>query len=91
MIDLRITFLYKKDQRVIPPPSVKFIYEATDSTRLYLSYAEGYKAGGFDGSENAPQINATTPAPTFQFRPEEASTIELGAKMNMPENTSQSK
>lgn len=68
-------------------PSVKFIYEATDSTRLYLSYAEGYKAGGFDGSENAPQINATTPAPTFQFRPEEASTIELGAKINIPENS----
>jgi outer membrane receptor protein involved in Fe transport len=68
-------------------PSVKFIYEATDSTRLYLSYAEGYKAGGFDGSENAPQTNATTPAPTFEFRPEEASTIELGAKINIPENS----
>ena len=38
-------------------PSLKVLYDYSDTTRLYLSYAEGYKMGGFDGSENAPQIN----------------------------------
>ena len=38
-------------------PSLKVLYEYSDSTRLYLSLAEGYKMGGFDGSENAPQVN----------------------------------
>jgi len=39
-------------------PSIKVLYEYSDSTRLYMSLAEGYKMGGFDGSENAPQVNS---------------------------------
>ena len=38
-------------------PSIKVLYEYSDTTRLYVSLAEGYKMGGFDGSENAPQVN----------------------------------
>ena len=56
-----------------------------ETTRLYFSAADGYKAGGFDGSENAAKINATTPADAFEFEPEEATTIELGAKIEIPE------
>ena len=42
--------------------------------------------GGFDGSENAPQINSSTPGPAFQFEPEQAETLEIGAKMQFPES-----
>ena len=66
-------------------PSIKVLYDYSDTTRLYMSYAEGYKMGGFDGSENAPQINATTPAAAFQFEPEQAETLEIGAKFNAPD------
>lgn len=66
-------------------PSLKLLYDYSDNTRLYLSYAEGYKMGGFDGSENAPQINSTTPDDAFQFDAEQAETLEIGAKMNFPE------
>ena len=74
-------------------PSIKVLYEYSDTTRLYMSYAEGYKMGGFDGSENAPQINsvpftyATTPGPAFQFEPEQAETLEIGAKMEFPDRS----
>jgi outer membrane receptor protein involved in Fe transport len=68
-------------------PSIKFLYEASDTTRLYFSAADGYKAGGFDGSENAAKINPSTPAAAFQFEPEEATTIEVGAKIEIPEKS----
>jgi outer membrane receptor protein involved in Fe transport len=68
-------------------PSLKVLYDYSDTTRLYLSYAEGYKMGGFDGSENAPQINSTTPGDAFQFDAEQAETLEIGAKMNFPERS----
>jgi outer membrane receptor protein involved in Fe transport len=68
-------------------PSLKVLYDYSDTTRLYLSYAEGYKMGGFDGSENAPQINSTTPGDAFQFDAEQAETLEIGAKMDFPERS----
>ena len=68
-------------------PSLKVMYDYSDTTRLYLSYAEGYKMGGFDGSENAPQINSTTPGDAFQFDAEKAETLEIGAKMDFPERS----
>jgi len=68
-------------------PSLKVLYDFSDTTRLYLSYAEGYKMGGFDGSENAPQINSTTPGDAFQFDAEQAETLEIGAKMDFPERS----
>ena len=52
------------------------MYDLNDNVRLYGSYAEGYKAGGFDGSENAPKVASTTPGipsstpgAEFQFEP----------------------
>ena len=67
-------------------PSIKVTYEMSDTTRLYGSYADGYKAGGYDGSENPGRANATTPSSAFEFMPEEATTFEVGAKMSMPDN-----
>ena len=43
--------------------------------------------GGFDGSENAPQINSTTPGDAFQFDAEQAETLEIGAKMDFPDRS----
>ena len=67
-------------------PSLKVTYELSDYTRLYASYADGYKAGGYDGSENPGRAGPTTPSDAFEFEPEEATTIELGVKMDSPEN-----
>ena len=67
-------------------PSLKATYDMSDTTRLYASYADGYKAGGYDGSENAGRTDAMTPSPAFAFKPEEATTFEMGVKMDMPEN-----
>ena len=67
-------------------PSLKATYELSDTTRLYASYADGYKAGGYDGSENPGRAGPTTPSDAFEFQPEEATTIELGIKMTNPEN-----
>ena len=71
--------------------SFKAMYDLNDNVKLYGSYAEGYKAGGFDGSENAPKVASTTPGvpsstpgAEFQFEPEEAETIEVGAKLDFP-------
>ena len=84
----RLPYNFPKQSRSesFTTPSVKVTYEMSDTSRLYASYAEGYKAGGYDGSENAGRTNATTPSPAFAFKPEEATTIEMGAKMDMPEN-----
>jgi len=84
----RLPYNFPKQSRSesFTTPSLKITYEMSDTTRLYASYAEGYKAGGYDGSENAGRANATTPSSAFAFKPEEATTFEMGAKMNMPEN-----
>ncbi len=65
-------------------PSFKLDYEYSDTTRLYLSWAEGYKAAGFDGTDNVPAVNYTTPGDGARFEAEEATTTEVGAKMNFP-------
>ena len=84
----RLPYNFPKQSRSesFTTPSVKLTYDMSDTSRLYASYAEGYKAGGYDGSENAGRTNATTPSPAFAFKPEEATTIEMGVKMDMPEN-----
>ncbi len=66
-------------------PSFKANYEYSDTTRLYLSWAEGYKSAGFDGSDNVKRINYTTPDASSRFKSEEATTVEYGAKFDFPE------
>ena len=58
-------------------PLLKVTYELSDYKRLYVSFADGYKAGGYEGSENPGRAGPTTPADAFEFEPEEATTIEL--------------
>ena len=64
-------------------PSVKINYEYSDTTRIYLSWAEGYKSGGFDASDNVKRINYTTPDPSNKFTSEEATTTEIGLKFDI--------
>ncbi len=66
-------------------PSFKANYEYSDTTRLYVSWAEGYKSAGFDGSDNVKRIDYTTPDASSRFKSEEATTIEYGAKFDFPE------
>jgi outer membrane receptor protein involved in Fe transport len=47
-----------------------------DDLLLYVRYAEGFKAGGFNGAQTAP-VTALNP---FEFDPEEARSFEIGGK-----------
>ena len=66
-------------------PSIKVNYEYSDTTRLYLSWAEGYKSGGFDASDNVKRVNYTTPDSSNRFTSEEATTTEIGIKFDLPD------
>ena len=64
-------------------PSLKINYEYSDTTRMYLSWAEGYKSGGFDASDNVKRVNYTTPDASNRFTSEEATTTEIGVKFDL--------
>mgnify|MGYP002876610263 CR=1 FL=1 len=66
-------------------PALKIEWSASDSVNMYFSYVEGYKAGGFDGSDNAAQITNTQPGPAFEFEDEQADSLEMGAKFDIPD------
>ncbi|MBX3705738.1 MAG: TonB-dependent receptor [Pseudomonadales bacterium] len=53
-------------------PLINLVWDATDDTMLYGTYSTGFKAGGFDARANSPSY--------FEFRDEEATTFEVGAK-----------
>lgn len=50
-------------------------WDVADSTLLYGRYADGFKAGGFNGSYVG-ELNG----PSFSFSPEEVKSFELGTK-----------
>jgi len=53
---------------------VGFEYRLSDSVFSYISYAEGFKGGGWDTRLTGPELVAP------DFAPEEAETIEIGLK-----------
>lgn len=67
-------------------PSASITYRWSDDAMTYLSYAEGFKGGGWNSHFNAvltqPQVNAL-----LKFDQEEAETIELGFKLDLAGNT----
>jgi outer membrane receptor protein involved in Fe transport len=63
-------------------PDVKLVWDVSDDTLLYASWARGFKSGGFDFRANNQGQGASTAA-TFQFDDEEATNFELGGKFNL--------
>jgi outer membrane receptor protein involved in Fe transport len=77
-------------------PLVSVQWDADDQTMLYATWTQGYKSGGFDARSNAhpdatvsnvEKTNSANPLTsdpltgTWQFKPEEVNSYELGAKM----------
>ncbi len=65
--------------------SLSFAYQITDDTNAYVSYARGFKSGGFNLDPTAIKINATTGAVTdaSQFDAEVVDTYEIGTKSSL--------
>jgi iron complex outermembrane receptor protein len=57
-------------------PSAKLAYDIGSKTMIYVGYAAGYKAGGFD-----------TFRPFTQFNPEKVQSYTLGLKTTTPDST----
>jgi len=57
-------------------PSVKLDWQATEDVMLYVSYAEGFKSGGFDMRGNA----SLNPGVSQGYDPETVKTYEIGVK-----------
>lgn len=56
-------------------PLVNLQYDFGSDTMAYLSWAKGYKSGGYDA-----RSNQAPPTGTFEYEPETAKTYELGVK-----------
>lgn len=64
-------------------PSASIAYRWTDDAMTYVSYAEGFKGGGWNSHFNDPPLSAAEQAALQEFRPEEAQTIEAGFKLDL--------
>lgn len=69
--------LQRKESDVSPKLSLQ--YYLNEDTNLFLSYARGYKSGGFNASSFGGE--------DLNFEPENATTIEAGLKGSFLENT----
>jgi iron complex outermembrane receptor protein len=67
-------------------PSGSVTFRWTDDIMTYASYAEGFKGGGWNSHFNAVLTPAQQEA-LHKFKPEEAQTIEVGAKLDLASNT----
>jgi iron complex outermembrane receptor protein len=63
-------------------PSASLSYDVTDSTMLYVSYAEGFKGGGWNSTFNFPLLPSDLAA-GHAFDQEEVETVELGFKSDV--------
>jgi outer membrane receptor protein involved in Fe transport len=59
-------------------PLVNLQWHFANTSMAYLSWARGYKSGGFDARSNKPP--APVSSGSFQYGPERATTYELGLK-----------
>ena len=67
-------------------PSASIAYRWTDDVMTYVSYAEGFKGGGWNSHFNAP-LTPQQQAALQKFEQEEAETIEVGVKLDLADNT----
>ena len=68
-------------------PSASLAYRWSEQGMAYLSYAQGFKGGGWNSHFNDPPLTAQEQAALHAFRPEEAETFEIGAKLDLAGNT----
>lgn len=67
-------------------PSASISFRWSDNAMTYLSYAEGFKGGGWNSHFNAP-LTPEQQAALQKFDQEEAESIELGVKLDLADNT----
>ena len=67
-------------------PSGSLTIKWNDNAMTYLSYSEGFKGGGWNSHFNA-VLTPEQQAALHPFKPEEAQTIEIGAKFDLAGNT----
>ena len=58
-------------------------FQLSDRALVYVSAARGYKAGGFDIGIGAGSSAGSEPSPNYEFEPEQATNIEVGAKLSL--------
>ncbi|MCF6220157.1 MAG: TonB-dependent receptor [Robiginitomaculum sp.] len=63
-------------------PDVKLVWDVSDDTMLYASWAQGFKSGGFDFRANNRGTFATSNE-AFEFDDEKANNFELGGKFKL--------
>jgi iron complex outermembrane receptor protein len=64
-------------------PSASIAFRWSPQGMLYVAYAQGFKGGGWNSHFNDPPLTAAEQAALHEFRPEEAETYELGAKLDL--------
>lgn len=63
-------------------PDVKLVWDVSDDTMLYGSWAQGFKSGSFDFRANNKNFYPDM-ATSFEFEDEEATNFELGGKFTV--------
>jgi iron complex outermembrane recepter protein len=67
-------------------PSASLNYRWDRHAMTYVSYSEGFKGGGWNSHFNS-VLTPAQQAALQEFKPEEAKTVELGAKLDLVGNT----
>jgi iron complex outermembrane recepter protein len=67
-------------------PSASFNWRWNETGMLYVSYAKGFKGGGWNSHFNAPQTQTVLDA-VHKFDQEEATTYEAGIKLDLLDRT----
>ncbi len=72
----------RRDQALLP--SAKLQYQVTPDVMLYASYAKGFKAGGFNGTDTTGVVvGGKFTAPNQPFAPEKVDSYEIGMKSEL--------
>ena len=83
----QVPVMWYRDTFTSFTPSAAIAYRWTDDAMTYVSYAEGFKGGGWNSHFNDPPLSAAEQAALHEFRQEEAQTIEVGFKLDLIEGT----
>ena len=78
-------------------PSITIQHDLNDDMMTYVNWSRGFKSGGYDTRSNVPPIETVVtnpfssalsfsiPAGSFEYEPEENTTVELGLKSRLLE------